>query len=120
MDDMYREIILEHYKHPQNSGVLDKPCIHHKETNPLCGDEFDVYVRIIDDKIAAIAFTGKGCAISTASASLLTEKIKGMSVTDVRALTSDQVVENLGIEINPARMKCATLILKAIQNTVVK
>lgn len=117
MDDMYRELILEHYKQPQNYGVLD-PAISHKESNPLCGDEFEVFMRIENDTITAIAFTGKGCAISTASASLLTEKVKGMSLDDIEKLTEKEVVNNLGIEINPARMKCATLILKAIQNTV--
>lgn len=119
MDDMYREIILEHYKQPQNYGVLENS-LHHKESNPLCGDEFDVYIRIENEEIKGIAFSGKGCAISTASASLLTEKVKGMTVRDVLALSDEEVVENLGIEINPARMKCATLILKGIKNTVNK
>ena len=117
---MYRELILEHYKHPQNYGVLNPCDVTYTKSNPLCGDEITVYLRIEDSRIQGIHFTGKGCAISIASASLFSEKVKGLLIEEVLALDENAVVEELCMDVNPARMKCATLILSAIKQAVIK
>ncbi|MGH7863299.1 MAG: Fe-S cluster assembly sulfur transfer protein SufU [Candidatus Dormibacteraceae bacterium] len=114
-DQFYREHILDHYKNPRNFGHLDHADIAHEEVNPLCGDvigmEFAVKQGVIED----VRFHGRGCAISQASASLLTERLKGMTLEDARKLGKDDVVEQLGIEISAARLKCALLSLKVLK-----
>ncbi len=137
-DAMYREQILDHYKHPHNQGTLQVPDAHHHDLNPLCGDEIEVFLKIEDqnekkgnDKtgktnsknagsriITDVKFTGQGCAISTASASLLTDEIKGMTLDQVKALRRDDVFKMLGVPISAARVKCALLSLKAIKAAV--
>lgn len=124
-DAMYREQILDHYKHPHNQGTLQVPDAHHHDLNPLCGDEIEVFLKI-DKKakdvrhavITDVKFTGQGCAISTASASLLTDDIKGMTLDQVKALTRDDVFKMLGVPISAARVKCALLSLKAVKAAV--
>ena len=111
MDDLYRDYILEHYRRPHNFGVLDAPTAKYEGANPLCGDRITLMLGIRDGVVADVAFTGRGCAISQASASLLTDEIKGKPVGTAAALTSADVLELLGIEISPARMKCALLSL---------
>jgi len=114
-DQFYREYILDHYKNPRNFGHLDHADIAHEEVNPLCGDvigmEFAVKQGVIED----VRFYGRGCAISQASASLLTERLKGMTLEEARKLGKDDVVEQLGIEISAARLKCALLSLKVLK-----
>ena len=114
-DQFYREYILDHYKNPRNYGRLEQPDIHHEEDNPLCGDvvgmDFQIKEGVIDD----IKFHGRGCAISQASASLLTERIKGLSLEEARKINKDDVLEELGIQISPARIKCALLPLKVLK-----
>lgn len=114
-DNIYREIIMDHYRSPRNRGRLDPADISHEEHNPLCGDEVNIDVRITDEIISDIAFDGRGCAISQASASILTELVKGQSVADAKALTKDDIIEELGIPLSAARMKCALLGLKALK-----
>ncbi len=116
---MYREQILEHYKHPLNQGKLEPADAHFADNNPLCGDEIDVFLNIDSDQtITDIKFLGQGCAISTASASLLTEFVKNKSLEEVKALTRDDVFKLLGVPISPARVKCALLCLKAVKSAV--
>jgi nitrogen fixation NifU-like protein len=115
MDDLYRDYILEHYRRPHNFGVLDRATASHEGANPLCGDRITVQVRVHDGKIDGIGFTGRGCAISQASASLLTDEVKGKSVDDATHLGSADVLDLLGIDISPARLKCALLSLETLQ-----
>lgn len=114
-DSMYREIILDHYRNPHHHGRLDPADISHEETNPLCGDEIRIDVRITDGVISEIAFGGRGCAVSQASASILTDMVVGMPVLDAIALSREELLDELGIPVSPARMKCATLGLKTLK-----
>ncbi len=115
MDDMYRDYILDHYKNPRNQGELPGATNTYADSNPLCGDELSMALRIEDDRVADVRFSGKGCAISVASASILTEEIKGKSLDEVKAIDKDHILENLGIPISPARIKCALLSLKTLK-----
>lgn len=116
--DIYREEILEHYKHPQNFGMLPGVHVTVQETNASCGDEYEFFINLSDDKIAAIAFRGVGCAISMAANSLVTEAVKGKTLQEAAALTEQDVCSLLGIQINPGRVKCATLPLRALQKAL--
>ena len=117
VDSIYRENILEHSKHPQNKGHLDPFDYSFEDTNPLCGDEIHIELRVNDEGIVTdIAFDGQGCAISQASASMLTEIVQGMSVDEVKSMPKEELLEEVGIELSPARQKCALLsynVLKA-------
>jgi nitrogen fixation protein NifU and related proteins len=117
MSDMYRELILEHAKYPHNAGVLENPDISHEEHNPLCGDRVRIDLQIEGDLITDVRFSGRGCAISQASASLLTDEIKGMPVAQARNYSKDDLLELIGIPLdkNPVRIKCALLSLKALK-----
>ena len=120
IDSMYQENILDHYKNPRNFGNIKNATVHHHEKNPLCGDEIDIYL-IIDEKtkkIADVKFYGHGCAISQASASMLSEKIKGKPIAEIEKLTKEDILEMLGIPISPVRLKCALLSLDTLKNSV--
>jgi nitrogen fixation protein NifU and related proteins len=114
-DQFYREYILDHYKNPRNFGRLESPDITHEEDNPLCGDVVGMDFDIEDGVIADVRFHGRGCAISQASASLLTERLKGMALDDAKKINKDDVLGELGIQISPARLKCALLPLKVLK-----
>ena len=118
MDDLYRDYILEHYRRPHNFGVLDNATATQEGANPLCGDRITMQLRVSDGQIAGVGFTGRGCAISQASASLLTDEIKGKPVDAAASMTSTEVLDLLGIEISPARMKCALLSLETLQGAL--
>ena len=109
MDDLYRDYILEHYRRPHNFGVIEGATASFEGSNPLCGDRITLQVRVRDGKLETVGFTGRGCAISQASASLLTDEIKGKPLTDVAAFRADELLDLLGVEISPARLKCAML-----------
>ncbi len=116
MDDLYRDHILDHYKNPRNFGELEGATHQYHDTNPLCGDEITMFLLVGEDgRINDVHFTGRGCAISQASASLLTEKIKGKTLDEAKAVDKDAVLEELGITISPARVKCALLSLKTLK-----
>jgi nitrogen fixation NifU-like protein len=116
MDDLYREVILDHYKRPRHHGTLDPHDFSYEDENPLCGDKIRIDVRLDEDqRIREVAFTGRGCAISQASASMLTESILGKSIEEVKAMTKDDILEMLGIELGPTRLKCALLSLKVVK-----
>ena len=120
MDNLYRDFILEHYREPHNRGVLEPHDLHFADSNPTCGDELSMTLRLdaAGDRIADVAFTGRGCAISQASASIMTDDLRGMSLDEVRALDPRQVVQGLGVPIGPARLKCALLGYKVLQGAV--
>ena len=111
MDSLYAEDILDHYKHPRNYGQLEHPDIHVEASNPLCGDRLAMDLRVKGGVVDDVAFSGQGCAISQASASMLTEEILGKRVEDLADTTRDDILDMLGVEVSYARMKCATLSL---------
>jgi nitrogen fixation protein NifU and related proteins len=117
MDDFYKEYILDHYRNPRNFGHLEHPTASAEDMNPLCGDKVRVDLQVGDDgRISDVRFSGKGCAISQASTSMLTEAIKGKTLEEVAQLPQDVVLENVGIGISPTRMKCAMLGLKVAKS----
>lgn len=120
MDDMYREVILEHYKHPHNAGTLDAPDITREDSNPLCGDRIRIDLTVESGIITDVRFQGRGCAISQAAASLLTDEVKGKSLDEVRAFSKDDMLDLIGIPLdkNPVRIKCALLGLKTLKSGV--
>ena len=117
MDDLYRENILDHYKQPHNWGELDDPDLEFEDFNPLCGDELKVQLKVDgDERISAVRFSGHGCAISQASASMASDELVGMPVAELIRLDRDFVLDLLGIDISATRMKCALLSLKVIKS----
>lgn len=110
----YREYILDHYRNPRNYGTLEHPDIHMEDSNPLCGDQLMMDLKVKDGHVTEVRFHGRGCAISQASASMLSEMIEGKPVEDVVALGKDDVLDALGISISPARTKCAFLSLRVL------
>jgi nitrogen fixation protein NifU and related proteins len=110
-DDFYRELILDHYKNPRGHGVLDPHDARAEGQNPLCGDEVAITVRFGEDgeTIADVGFEGRGCAISQAATSMLTELVKGRRAADVAAMPKDELLEEIGIPLTPIRLKCAIL-----------
>ena len=114
-DSIYREIILEHSQHPKNRGTLDPADYSYEDVNPLCGDEVRVDVRVKDDRISEIRFSGRGCVVSQASTSILTEMVEGKTLDEVKAIGKDELLDEIGIPVSPARMKCALLGLKVLK-----
>jgi len=116
MDDLYREVIIEHYKNPDHRGQLDPHDISFEDENPLCGDHIRIDLRVGEDgKINEVAFDGHGCAISQSSADLLLDSVIGKTVDEVKQLTKADVLDLLGIELGPVRLKCALLPLKILK-----
>jgi nitrogen fixation protein NifU and related proteins len=118
MDDLYRDEILEHYRRPHNFGTLPTPDAMHEGYNPLCGDRITLMLGLEGEEVKEVAFTGRGCAISQASASMLTDEIKGKPLADVARLTNQDVLDELGIEISPARLKCALLSIETLRRAL--
>src|SRR5262249_29791127 len=118
MDDIYRHYILEHYREPRNHGHLDAPDIHAADTNPLCGDRIEIDLKLDGDRVSEVRFSGRGCAISQASASMLTERIEAATLEELRALTPSDILAMLGIEIGPARQRCALLSLRVLHQGI--
>jgi nitrogen fixation NifU-like protein len=114
-DSIYREVILDHYQNPRHRGTLDPHDYSYEDSNPLCGDEVRIDVRVKDGAVDEIAFSGQGCAISQASASILVELVEGKSLDEVKALGKDELLEEIGIQLSPARLKCALLSLKVLK-----
>jgi nitrogen fixation NifU-like protein len=116
MDDLYREQILEHYKKPHHWGELPEPDLEFEDFNPLCGDELKVQIKVDSDgRVADLRFSGHGCAISQASASMASDEVIGMRVDDLLKLDRDFILDLLGIDISATRMKCAMLSLKVLK-----
>jgi nitrogen fixation protein NifU and related proteins len=119
MDDFYRDFILDHYRNPRNSGRLDHPTATAEDLNPLCGDKIRMDLLVRDGVVEDVRWQGQGCAISQASASMLSESIRGMKLEDVAKLSKDVVLENVGIGISPTRMKCAMLGLRVLKSAAI-
>lgn len=117
MDDFYREEILEHYTHPHHYGQLEHPDISHEESNPLCGDQIRFDIQLAEDgqTVKEVRFSGVGCAISKASASMLSDMLIGRTLDEIRALSKEDVLDALGIDLGPVRLKCALLPLKVVK-----
>lgn len=119
MDDMYREAIIDRYKNPRKRGMLDPHDYSYQDDNPLCGDVVRVDLRVDEtDVVTEAAFSGEGCAISMASADLLTEELVGKNLEQIKQLSKDDILELLGIELGPVRLKCALLALKVVKSGV--
>ena len=116
-DQLYREVILDHYKNPRGHGVIEDADAHAEGLNPLCGDEVSIYVQFGEDgeTIDEVKFSGRGCAISQAATSMLTEMVKGRSAAEVASLPRDELLEEIGIPLTPVRLKCALLGLSTLK-----
>ena len=116
--DMYRQQILDHYKNPRNYGEIESATFTHVGENPMCGDTIEMDVVLSEDEqtVERVAFRGDGCAISQASASMLSEKLQGMPVADLREMDRDDIIDMLGVDISPMRVKCAVLAEKVAQD----
>jgi nitrogen fixation NifU-like protein len=121
MDNLYRDFILEHYRSPHNRGVLDPHDLAFADSNPTCGDELSMTIQLdaAKQRIVDIAHDGRGCAISQASASILTDELRGQTLEELRSMDPREVVENLGVPIGPARLKCALLSYKVLQGALI-
>ena len=118
MDDIYREYILDHYRQPRNHGHLEHPSVAAADTNPLCGDRVEIDLLVDGDRVTEVRFSGRGCAISQASASMLTERIEGATLEELRAITPQEILEMLGVPIGPARQRCALLGLRVLHQGI--
>jgi nitrogen fixation NifU-like protein len=116
MDDLYREYILDHYQNPRNYGTLEDPDISYQDDNPLCGDVIRIDIKLDkENRVSEVGFTGEGCAISQASASMLTEEILGKTLEEVKEISKEDILDMLGIQLGPVRLKCALLSLKVLK-----
>lgn len=116
---MYQDNILDHYKHPRNFGEISDAPAHAHAANPLCGDELDFFLTFDQqDHVAEVKFTGRGCTITVASASMFSEKLKEMTRADIQNFSNDEAIGLLGVPVNPARLKCATLALETVQQAI--
>ena len=115
MDDLFREAIIDHYKYPRRKGKLEAPDVQYKDHNPFCGDEITVELKVEDNVVVDAAFDGRGCSISQATASMIMEDIVGMSLDELKSWDKEFILDLLGIEIGPVRLKCALLPLKALK-----
>ncbi len=115
MEDLYRDNIIDHYQNPRNYGALEHPDISYEDSNPVCGDEIRMDLKIQDGRVIDARFQGHGCSISQASASMLTEEIIGKSLEDVKQIDKQYLLDMLGIPLGPVRLKCALLSLKVLK-----
>lgn len=121
MPSIYQDNILDHYKYPVNFKKVEGADLEYGDKNPVCGDDITIYIRLDDNqKVIEVGFQGTGCAISTASASMLTELIEDMTLDEMKKLTNDDITEMLGIPLTPVRLKCAILPLKVLEGAIHK
>ena len=118
MDNLYREEILEHYKYPKNRGRIEDPDITYFDTNPLCGDECRIDLKVQENRVKDVKFEAKGCAISQAATSMLTEMIEDKPLDEIKKIGKKEILDELGLELGPVRLKCALLCLKVLKGGV--
>ncbi|HZY93854.1 MAG TPA: SUF system NifU family Fe-S cluster assembly protein [Candidatus Bathyarchaeia archaeon] len=118
MSSIYSEIILDYYRHPRNKGNLPTHQIHARDSNPLCGDVIEIQMQLDDGHVKDVRYNGQGCAISQASASMLTELVKGKSLDEVRKISKEEILSLIGGELSAVRLKCALLSLKVLKTGV--
>jgi len=117
--EMYQEQILDHYKRPRNFGEMQDADLHAHDDNPLCGDDLTLYIKVGEgERISDVKFKGQGCAISLASASMMTQLIKGKTLSEAREIDTDRIVKTLGIPLSPVRLKCALLSLQVLKKAL--
>jgi len=117
-DEMYKENILDHYRYPHNSGTIENPTFRHRELNPTCGDNIELFINLENEKVIDVKFQGKGCAISIASASMLTDKIKNMTLSELKQIKEEELLELIGVPLGLVRKKCGLLSLKILINGI--
>jgi len=117
-EQIYSEIILDYYRHPKNKGIIENADAHFKDWNPLCGDEIEIYLKFKNWKVSEAKFSGSGCAISQAAASMLTELIIGKTADELKKMKSEEVLSALGVKLTPIRVKCALLGFAAMQKAI--
>jgi nitrogen fixation NifU-like protein len=115
MSNLYREQILDHYGNPRNEGALEDPDVSYERDNPICGDVVRLDIRLQDGKVSQARFTGQGCVISMASASMFTEEIEGKTIVELKAMVDEDIFRMLGIDPGPSRANCAVLPLRVLQ-----
>jgi nitrogen fixation NifU-like protein len=113
--DLYREQILDHYGNPRNEGSLDNPDIAHERANPVCGDVIRLEITFEDGRVSEAAFSGQGCVVSMASASMFTEEIHGKTIAELKAMEDEDIFEMLGVDLGPSRANCGVLPLRTLQ-----
>lgn len=118
IDDIYRENVMDHYNDPRNKGKLENADVVHKENNPFCGDEIEMSLKFQDGKIANAMFNGQGCAISQATASMLTELVKNKTIDEIKQMNKDSIIKLVSIPLSPVRLKCALLSLDTVKNAI--
>jgi nitrogen fixation NifU-like protein len=119
VDALYREYIIDHYKNPRNFGELAERDVEFQDRNPLCGDVLGVHIKLDGDRVSELRFHGQGCAISQATASIISEELIGKTVAEIAALDRHFVVDEIGLELSPTRLKCGLLSLKVAQGALV-
>lgn len=121
MDELYREVLLDHYKNPVNYGELKNPDIHKHDNNPLCGDDIEIFAKLDDKKenIKEIKFKGHGCVICMASASILMEELEDKKIKDIQKMDTEQMLKIIGLELTPARIKCMMLPLVTVKKGII-
>jgi nitrogen fixation NifU-like protein len=115
MEDLYRDNIIDHYQNPRNYGTLEHPDISYEDSNPVCGDELRIDLKVDQGRVVDARFQGHGCSISQASASMLTEEIIGKTLDEVKLIDKQYLLDLLGIPLGPVRLKCALLSLKVLK-----
>ncbi len=120
MNNIYREQLMEHYKHPQNRGKMNDATVEVTENNPLCGDVIDMQLKVDGDIIQDVMFDGSACAVTVAASSVLTEAVKGLSLRQAKKMTKEELIKLLGVELTTSRVKCASLPLEALHNLIQK
>jgi nitrogen fixation NifU-like protein len=118
MSDLYRENILDHYGNPRNEGTLENPDISQERENPVCGDVVRLDIKLEDGKVSEARFSGQGCVISMASASMFTEEIHGKTISELKEMDEEDIFEMLGLELGPSRFHCGVLPLKVLQEAL--
>ncbi|MEM3227348.1 MAG: SUF system NifU family Fe-S cluster assembly protein [Candidatus Micrarchaeaceae archaeon] len=117
-DNLFAEQIISNYEHPHNKGRIENPSVKHHEFNPTCGDELTLYLKINDGKVSDVKFEGSGCAISMASASMLTDFVKGKTLGEIEKMGVKDIIDLIGLDPGPARLKCATLSLRTLKEAI--